>query len=71
MCKDVWRCLPEKTLTAHRACISTKGIAGPFAYTLPIIANVWNWREEGNSPLKKIKSNLWGKTLKLYFNIGV
>lgn len=45
-------CLPVKTLAAHRACISTMGMIGPFVWKRPMTASVGRNREGGNSLLK-------------------
>ena len=49
--------LPEKTLTAHRACISIIGWMGPFVWKRPMTASVGLDREGGNSLLKFKETN--------------
>ncbi len=44
--------LPVKTLTAHRDCISTMGMIGPFAWNRPIMARVGGERDGGNTLLE-------------------
>lgn len=50
-CKEAQN-LPVKTLAAHRACISTMGMIGPFVWKRPMTASVGRNREGGNSLLK-------------------
>lgn len=53
MLKCYYHChLPVKTLTAHRACISTTVMIGPAAWNRPMTASVGGDRETGNNLLK-------------------
>lgn len=53
MLKFYYHChLPVKTLTAHRACISTTVMIGPAAWNRPMMASVGGDRETGNNLLK-------------------
>lgn len=53
MLKFYYHChLPVKTLTAHRACISTTVMIGPAAWNRPMTASVGGDRETGNNLLK-------------------
>lgn len=50
--REAQMCLPAMTLVAHRACISTTGMIGPFVWIRPMMANVWHSRDGGNSLLE-------------------